>query len=154
MSESQQSPEVLFLCTGNYYRSRTAEALFNHYAATQGVDARAISRGLGLSAKNKGHISPHALAWLQARGVPYERRDPLDLTAADLASARRIIAIDETEHRAMMNLRFPKWAARIEYWVIHDLDRTGPSQALAEIETRVRALFGMVGASPICLPNQ
>jgi protein-tyrosine-phosphatase len=28
---------LLFLCTGNYYRSRYAEELFNHHAARGGL---------------------------------------------------------------------------------------------------------------------
>src|SRR6185312_8984112 len=38
-------PRVLFLCTGNYYRSRYAEELFNHFAKIEGLDWRAFSRG-------------------------------------------------------------------------------------------------------------
>ncbi len=39
---------VLFLCTGNYYRSRFAEALFNSVAGKMGLPWRASSRGLAL----------------------------------------------------------------------------------------------------------
>ena len=35
---------VLFLCTGNYYRSRFAEELFNHRAARDGLSWVAQSR--------------------------------------------------------------------------------------------------------------
>ncbi len=38
--------KLLFLCTGNYYRSRFAELLFNHLAAQVGLDWRADSRGV------------------------------------------------------------------------------------------------------------
>jgi protein-tyrosine phosphatase len=38
---------VLFLCTGNYYRSRYAEELFNHLARAEGIGWRAFSRGAG-----------------------------------------------------------------------------------------------------------
>src|SRR5947199_205561 len=37
---------VLFLCTGNYYRSRFAEVLFNSVAGKMGLTWRASSRGL------------------------------------------------------------------------------------------------------------
>ena len=36
---------VLFLCTGNYYRSRFAEALFDSVAVRMGLPWRASSRG-------------------------------------------------------------------------------------------------------------
>ena len=39
---------VLFLCTGNYYRSRFAEVLFNSVAGKLGLPWRASSRGLAL----------------------------------------------------------------------------------------------------------
>ena len=39
---------ILFICTGNYYRSRFAEAFFNHHAEVRGLCWRAISRGLAI----------------------------------------------------------------------------------------------------------
>ena len=39
---------VLFLCTGNYYRSRFAEELFNHEAGRAGLYWTAQSRGFAL----------------------------------------------------------------------------------------------------------
>jgi protein-tyrosine phosphatase len=39
---------ILFLCTGNYYRSRFAEELFNHHAERAGLYWVAQSRGLAL----------------------------------------------------------------------------------------------------------
>ena len=37
---------VLFLCTGNYYRSRFAEILFNSVAGRMGLPWKAMSKGL------------------------------------------------------------------------------------------------------------
>ena len=39
--------KILFLCTGNYYRSRLAEELFNHLAIKNDLPWRAWSEGLG-----------------------------------------------------------------------------------------------------------
>ena len=54
---------VLFLCTGNYYRSRFAEELFNFFAKGEGIAWRAFSRGLAErgSPENVGPISQFAL---------------------------------------------------------------------------------------------
>ena len=45
---------LLFLCTGNYYRSRYAEELFNHRAAPAGLNWRAQSRGLAHPSYGRG----------------------------------------------------------------------------------------------------
>lgn len=145
MAEPPHS-NILFLCTGNYYRSRTAEAVFNHEATKAGLPVRASSRGLRLSAGNVGPISPHASVWLAKRGVPFEGRYPLDVSESDLRGAAHVVAVDETEHRTLMQERFPLWEAYVEYWVVHDIDRTAPREALAALDSRVRALLERWGA--------
>ena len=67
---------VLFLCTGNYYRSRFAEELFNHRAEHAGLDWIAQSRGLAIErgVNNVGPISPFALEGLKDRGQHMECR--------------------------------------------------------------------------------
>ena len=79
---------VLFLCTGNYYRSRFAELLFNHQAAQRGIDWVADSRALALELgiNNVGPISHYTVTGLQARGVMVDatHRLPQQVTEADL----------------------------------------------------------------------
>src|SRR6266446_6429247 len=62
---------VLFLCTGNYYRSRFAEELFNHYAPRAGLSWVARSRALAIErgVNNAGSLSPFALRALEKRGL-------------------------------------------------------------------------------------
>ena len=62
---------VLFLCTGNYYRSRFAEILFNSVAGKMGLPWKASSRGLALErgVNNVGPIAASAVAALGALGV-------------------------------------------------------------------------------------
>jgi protein-tyrosine phosphatase len=135
---------VLFLCTGNYYRSRFAEILFNSLAGADCPDYVADSRGLlqDLSL-NPGPISSHALAGLQERGIapPDAMRYPQSLQIAELERAACIIALYEAEHRPLLERRFPSWADRVEYWQIPDLDLATATVALADIETQVRALI-------------
>jgi protein-tyrosine phosphatase len=135
-------PTVLFLCSGNYYRSRFAELLFNHLAVDEGLDWRAESRGFRLSPANVGPLSRHAVAGLQARGiaVPEPRRSPRVVEAHDFDAFDRVIAVKEEEHRPLMLERFPQWAQRIDYWHIHDLDCSEPEIALVELENQVRGL--------------
>lgn len=137
---------VLFLCTGNYYRSRFAEHLFNCLAAEAGLDWRADSRALdmdGSGGRNVGPISPHALRGFTQRGMPPPAflRYPTQLEEEDLRCASRVIALKEAEHRPMLQAAYPTWADRVEYWHVDDMDRATPEQALAEIEASVRQLI-------------
>lgn len=47
---------VLFLCTGNYYRSRFAEYLFNHLAEQQTLEWRAESLGFAPSQRSAARL--------------------------------------------------------------------------------------------------
>ena len=95
--------QVLFLCSGNYYRSRFAEHLFNWLAAKSDLPWRADSRGLRVGQYgNIGAISRYALEGLKLRGILIngEHRYPLELTLADLAASDLVIAVKEAEHRS------------------------------------------------------
>jgi protein-tyrosine phosphatase len=139
---------VLFLCTGNYYRSRFAELLFNHLAAARSLNIRAVSRGLKIdrTGMNQGDVSPHTLAAIRRIGIDpaAASRSPADLTYGDLSSANWIIAMKEAEHRPMLDASFPGWSERTIYWNVHDLDAATPEQTLGEIETKVRDLLAGV----------
>src|SRR5579859_3411621 len=114
-----KSNGVLFLCTGNYYRSRYAEELFNHRADLEGLAWRAFSRGVAeqLSPNNVGPISPHTLDTLQAKGIAAAgaARNPKLCTAGDFAEAELVVALKDAEHRPMIEHRFAAIAHRVEY---------------------------------------
>lgn len=120
-----QDPLALFVCTGNYYRSRFAEHWFAHLVQKQGLSWRTDSAGLRVDFEQKinhGPMSRVALASLEQRGVPVGAlRLPRDLTATDLESASRVILLDEPEHRPMMQQRFPDWEDRVTYWKVLDV---------------------------------
>ncbi len=137
--------QLLFLCTGNYYRSRFAEHLFNSLANKYNLDWQATSRGVAteFGIWNVGPISSFAREGLIARGIPLEKglRMPMQLQERELAQADRIIAMNQVEHRPQIAKRFPAWVDRVEYWHIPDLDVTGADVALPAIERRVHDLI-------------
>jgi protein-tyrosine phosphatase len=139
---------VLFLCSGNYFRSRFAELLFNQLAVESALPVRATSAGLEerCHTRNVGPISPHTVAGLRARGIPVSSpRAPLDVTAEDLDRADLIIAVKEAEHRPRLAARFPAWTDRVRYWHVDDIDLASPPDALARLEALVRALVVELG---------
>ncbi len=136
------TPHLLFLCTGNYYRSRFAEYYFRHLAAQAGLAWTVDSRALRITAGNLGPLSRHTLAECIRLGVATgEPRMPIALAEAELEQARLTIAVKETEHRPLMRAMFPAWEDRIEYWEIHDLDAATPEEALPELRRHVEALI-------------
>jgi protein-tyrosine phosphatase len=138
---------VLFICTGNYYRSRHAELYFNARVPPE-LGWRAESRGLSLSPLNPGPIARSVIARLAALQPPvaHEPRAPLPLTQGDLEAAARIVALDADEHPPYVLRDFPDWHERISYWRIPDADRMTVAAALAAIERAVDALIGELGA--------
>jgi protein-tyrosine phosphatase len=141
---------VLFLCTGNYYRSRFAEEMFNFLAPVECPGWTAVSRGIAvdLGINNVGPIARSTALALEKRGItcnPRLARMPLQAEIADLESADHIVALKEAEHFPLMRERFPSWLrtspARIEYWHIHDVDQMPPEQGLPLIAERLQGLM-------------
>lgn len=158
---------VLFLCTGNYYRSRFAEEMFNFLAPAECLGWRAASRGIAADrgVHNVGPIARSTADALHRRGVVFDRaaaRAPLQLEVDDLDCADHIVALKEAEHLPMMRERFPAWLdrndpQRIEYWRVHDIDGMTPEQALPLIANHLQELMkrlsrGLTSADPATNP--
>jgi protein-tyrosine phosphatase len=130
---------VLFLCTGNYYRSRVAEILFNSVAGKMGLAWRASSRGLALERgiNNVGPMAASAIKALDAMGVRDDAiaRMPAPVTTDDLENAVRIVALKHAEHLPLLQERFPAWVEKVEYWHVDDAP-----EVLGLIQQEVMAL--------------
>src|SRR5438477_320815 len=116
---------VLFLCTGNYYRSRFAEIFFNSVAGKVGLPWRASSRGLALErgVNNVGPMALAAIEALEALGVCDGddcARAPARVTAEDLEGADRVIALKQDEYLPLLQERFPAWSEKVEFWHVDD----------------------------------
>jgi protein-tyrosine phosphatase len=133
---------ILFICTGNYYRSRFAEAVFNHHAKVQQIPWTAFSRGLAVHLA-EGYLSPLTLQALGERKIELRHTgsDRQQLSEADLLHSDRRIALDRSEHFAMIQDQFPDWAHKIEYWDVPDVLFESHLRALPEIERRTLQLL-------------
>ncbi|QQO32289.1 low molecular weight phosphatase family protein [Bradyrhizobium diazoefficiens] len=141
-----KTSRVLFLCTGNYYRSRYAEEIFNHQAGVERLEWHAFSRAVAenLFPENVGPMSPYTLNALQAKGVAPEgaTRNPVLCTVDDFAQAALVVALKDAEHRPMIERRFAAVAHRVEYWNVDDIELLDPPTALRKIDDLVGRLIG------------
>jgi protein-tyrosine phosphatase len=137
---------ILFLCTGNYYRSRFAEEYFNHHAARHGVrwraDSKALARDLAATG-NRGPISPYALAELEGRQVRHRgaERWPARVEAEDFLRYPRVIALSRREHEPMLQAHFPAQVDAVEYMEIGDVDIETPAQAIARLASELDVMI-------------
>lgn len=140
------TPLAIFVCTGNYYRSRFAEHLFADLVEKQGLDWSTDSAGLGVDWAckiNAGPISKVAVASLADRGITITQpRMPRSMTLDDLQNATRIILLDEPEHRPMMQEQFPDWHdhERVTYWNVLDVPPSEDFHPMDAIDPLVRQL--------------
>jgi protein-tyrosine phosphatase len=137
---------ILFLCTGNYYRSRFAEEYFNHRAVQHGVPWRADSMGLArdlAATGNRGPISLHTLTELESRGIAVRgaERWPARVEASDFLRYPRVIALSRLEHEPMMRAHFPEHSQTVEYLEIGDLHLETPQQAIARLAWELDAML-------------
>jgi protein-tyrosine phosphatase len=146
---------LLFLCTGNYYRSRFVEALFNHHATRARLPWCADSRGIAidLGVNNRGPISSGALAALCDCGIVPAGpiRFPQQVRDEDFGRARRIIALEEAEHRPLLTQRFPHWLERVEFWQVPDVPRAAVADGVALMSRHVLELIRALASAPALL---
>jgi protein-tyrosine phosphatase len=121
--------KILFLCTGNYYRSRFAEFYLRHIADEHQYDWTVDSRGLRISPRNEGPLSQHTIKRCDELQISYNPlRLPTALAEEDLQSASHVIAVKD-------------WENKISYWEVHDLDCATPEQSLPVLQTLVDEFF-------------
>lgn len=135
---------ILFLCTGNYYRSRFAEVLFNSVADRMSLPWRASSRGLALErgVNNAGPMAVSAVKALEAMGVctgDAFARMPAQVTIDDLEGAALVVALKQEEHQPLLQERFPAWAEKVEFWHVDDAP-----EVLGLIEREVMSLVARI----------
>ena len=123
--KQRQENTVLFLCTGNYFRSRYAEVLFNSVAGKMSLPWNASSRGLALErgVNNVGPMAASAVKALEARGlraISEFGRFPIQVTVDDFKAAHWIVALKEAEHLPLLQERYPAWAEKVEFWQVDD----------------------------------
>jgi protein-tyrosine phosphatase len=88
-------------------------------------------------------MSRFALEALEAKAIVPEgaERHPQLCSMADFDHAELIIALNEAEHRPIIEHRFPEVARIVTYWHVDDIAFAHPSTALARIDGHMRELI-------------
>jgi len=144
---------ILFLCTGNYYRSRMAEEIFNFYAEQEKLSYRAFSRGLALSwfgLGNSGPMSPAGIEGLIQLGIEPRNSTtyPRAVSSKDLSATNRIVALCKSEHEPLIRKKFPRYAQDVLYWDIPDIAGMPVTEAAQSIRRNVLNLIESLKTTP------
>lgn len=144
---------VLFLCTGNYYRSRYAEEYFNYRARSRLPGWAAHSKGLARDMSRTGNVGPmslHALRALTDRGIDplAATRFPESVQERDLEIHSRIVLLSRSEHEPMMAEYFPNHLDHVEYLDIEDGHLEDPESALQRLSNAIDEMVALYGSRP------
>ncbi|MDX1638159.1 MAG: low molecular weight phosphatase family protein [Balneolaceae bacterium] len=140
---------VLFLCTGNYYRSRMAEELFNFWAGVSDLQWQAHSAGLRedmSKSPNEGPISQHAVRMLTENGIPVtsSNRYPRSVSEEEIEAHQIVICLHRAEHEPMIQKRFPEHDSEFLFWQVPDVEVLEPEDAFGRIREEVSRLVSLL----------
>jgi protein-tyrosine phosphatase len=136
--------KILFVCTGNYFRSRFAEIYFNEKIKGKNLEWTAFSRGFDISnMHNKGFISKFVIKNLKELKISLSSKLnlPLLVKLEDLLQAEKIIALSEDEHRPYVKKMFPDWEQRFTFWNIRDLNEEDATTSLIKLKFELDKLI-------------
>lgn len=128
---------IQFVCTGNIYRSRLAEA----YCASKCIPGvRVISSGTGAGLNGDAPISPYAAPVLAQYGLDRYAATRWQPTTAALVQASDILVFMESEHRRFCEKWLDLDRQTIAVWEIEDV---GPMD-VTEIPNEVQRTFRII----------
>jgi len=129
---------IHFICTGNIYRSRLAEA----YCASKSLPGVCVLSSGIQTALNRGiPIAPYAAEILRAHGLERWAAHSSQQTTAALVRASDILVFMEYEHYDFCEDWVDSSRHTVQIWDIPDV---GSEVGTAEIMTKVERTFGVI----------
>ncbi|MFP4229926.1 MAG: hypothetical protein ACLFRK_02185 [Candidatus Nanohaloarchaea archaeon] len=124
---------ILYICTGNSFRSPVAEALTRKHHDMEVESA-------GVSAVD--FVSPAARDWLKKRdALKYVKPDPDQISQRAIEEADKVVCM-MPRHSEYIKRNFNVDPDKVEVWKVEDPIHPGkePEEAFKEIEEKVRGL--------------
>ena len=134
---------ILFVCTGNIFRSRFAEEVFNHLCKINGVDATAFSAGLQVGRYKQRKICRPAMNELERLKIEPLRsnEDSVHINDIDVSIYDQIICMDEEEHKPMVRSNEHLSGFTFQYWNIVDMPKVSSDISLPKCYKKVESLI-------------
>ena len=134
---------ILFVCTGNIFRSRFAEEVFNHLCKINGVDATAFSAGLQVGRYKQRKIYWPAMSELERLKIEPLRsnEDSVHINDIDVSIYYQIICMDEEEHKPMVRSNELLSGFTFQYWNIVDMPKVSSDISLPKCYKKVESLI-------------
>ena len=101
----KQDSTIVFVCEHGAAKSILAAACFNHLAAEQGLDVRAIARGTNPDLE----ISEQTTRGLAKDGLPPTESRPQKISLDDIQSAQLVIGFCELPREFIQNVVVEQW---------------------------------------------
>ena len=141
--------KFLFLCTGNYYRSRFAEEYFNHFMTSLNKPHTADSLGIMREFEGNGNVGPiskDTLAKLKALDIAPQghERMPAYVYPDHFDRYDRVIAVSKSEHQPMLEEIWPGNNFALEFFDVEDLHIEGPETALPRLIKHLDKLIASI----------
>ena len=134
---------IHFICTGNIYRSRLAEAYCN---SRRIPGLQASSSGIGAGLNGTAAISPYAADALAKYGLRSYAAAHWQRTTTELVRASDLLVFMESIHRRFCEKWIEVARQRIEVWEIEDIGPIAPMEIPDGAKTSVElALLGPDG---------
>jgi len=128
---------VHFVCTGNIYRSRLAEA----YCASRCRPALSVfSSGIGAGLNNGVRITPYASRLLKERGLESFAAVSRQQTTAGLVHASDVLIFMEQEHFRFCEDWIDSGRQTVEIWNIADIRQKDAAAISIEVEQTFAAI--------------
>ncbi|KXA88540.1 hypothetical protein AKJ62_04950 [candidate division MSBL1 archaeon SCGC-AAA259D14] len=125
---------ILFVCTGNSFRSPVAEGLTRKYKPEWEVESAGV--------RPAGRIARNAQKFLEREGcVQYLKSSPDPVTARSISEADKVVVM-ENEHVKYLLENFQIRRDKIENWTVEDPinPEVDPTDAFEKIKRKVKSL--------------
>lgn len=137
--------KLLFVCTGNYYRSRYAEAYMKHLSGLLKLGVDCESSGFEIEKADYlselyGEISPFTKDRAEVNQIyKHCSETRRRFSVSSIHNYDKIIIMDEEEHSKYLN-NFNLDNNLFVFWSIKDIDKWTPSKTLSSIEEQCQLL--------------